>query len=313
MTVMDAPRDPATDAPSAMGAWVRAIRPATLTAALGPVAVGTGLAVADGVFDASVALAALLGATSIQIGTNLYNDYADFVKGADTAERLGPARAVQRGWLGPGAVKAGAYVAFLIATLFGAYLILVAGWPILVIGILSLVSGVLYTGGPAPLAYTGLGDLFVLLFFGLAAVGGTYYAQALTVVPEALAGGVAVGLLATAILVVNNLRDRHTDRVAGKRTLVVRFGEAFGRREYVFCVVGAYLTALAVIVASSLSGDTAWGWLAPLVTLPLAVGETRRVMAADGAALNPRLGGTARLGLAYALLLALGTSLEVLS
>lgn len=312
MTAMNPSRRPA-DTPSALGAWMQAIRPATLTAAVGPVAVGTGLAVSDRAFDASVALAALLGATFIQIGTNLYNDYADFVKGADTAERLGPARAVQRGWLGPHSVKAGAYVAFAVAAVFGAYLVLVAGWPILVIGILSLVSGVLYTGGPAPLAYTGLGDLFVLLFFGLAAVGGTYYAQALTIVPEAIAGGIAVGLLATAILVVNNLRDRHTDRKAGKRTLVVRFGEAFGRYEYLVCVVGAYLTTIGVVVASSSSGAVAWGWLLPLVSLPLAIIETRRVMAADGAALNPRLGGTARLGLVYALLLALGTSLEVAS
>ena len=131
--------------------------------------------------------------------------------------------------------------------------------------------------------------------------------------PEAVAGGVAVGLLATAILVVNNLRDRHTDEKAGKRTLVVRFGESFGRREYLVCIVGAYLTAVAVVVAAYLSGASAWGWLAPLASFPLAVVETRRVMAADGAALNPRLGGTARLGLIYALLLALGTSLEVVS
>ena len=131
--------------------------------------------------------------------------------------------------------------------------------------------------------------------------------------PEAVAGGVAVGLLATAILVVNNLRDRHTDEKAGKRTLVVRFGESFGRREYLVCIVGAYLTAVAVVVAAYLSGASAWGWLAPLAGFPLAVVETRRVMAADGAALNPRLGGTARLGLIYALLLALGTSLEVVS
>ncbi|HHH30993.1 MAG TPA: 1,4-dihydroxy-2-naphthoate polyprenyltransferase, partial [Polyangiaceae bacterium] len=299
---MDTSPRPRAEAPGAIGAWVQAIRPATLTAALGPVAVGTGLAIADGAFDASVALAALLGATFIQIGTNLYNDYADFMKGADTDERLGPARAVQRGWLGPRAVKVGALLAFAVASLFGAYLIHVAGWPILVIGVLSLVSGVLYTGGPAPLAYTGLGDLFVLAFFGLAAVGGTYYAQAKTIVPEALAGGVAVGLLATAILVVNNLRDRHTDHKAGKRTLVVRFGEAFGRREYVGCIVGAYVTAGVVTVATVLRGEPSWGWLAPLLSMPLAVVETRRVMAADGAALNPRLGGTARLGLIYALL-----------
>jgi 1,4-dihydroxy-2-naphthoate polyprenyltransferase len=297
-------------APSIARAWLLAIRPATLTAALGPVAVGTGLAAADGAFDASVALAALLGATFIQIGTNLYNDYADFKKGADTDERLGPARAVQRGWLGPEQVRAGAAVSFGIASLFGGYLILVAGWPILVIGLLSLLSGVLYTGGPAPLAYTGLGDLFVILFFGFAAVCGTYYAQALALAPATYAGAGAVGLLATAILVVNNLRDRHTDAKAGKRTLVVRFGERFGRREYVLCIVLSYLLVAAVPAVSMAQGLTvAWGWLLPWLTLPLAIHQTRQVLGTDGAALNPHLGGTARVGLLFSLLLALGVTL----
>lgn len=296
-----------TARPRRADAWVQAIRPATLTAALGPVAVGSALAAADGAFEPIVALAALLGAIFIQIGTNLYNDYADYVKGADTDERLGPPRAVQRGWLEPKAVRAAAFLAFGVASMFGVYLILHAGWPILLIGVLSLISGVIYTGGPAPLAYTGLGDLFVLLFFGLAAVCGTYYAQALTLSPQAVAGAFAVGLLATAILVVNNLRDRHTDAKAGKRTLVVRFGEAFGRGEYLLCVGGAYAIPIGVfVVKTALEGSPPWGWLAPELSLPLAVVEARRVMAADGAALNPRLGGTARVGLVYSLLLALG-------
>jgi 1,4-dihydroxy-2-naphthoate octaprenyltransferase len=169
--------------PGTLAVWLAAIRPATLTAALGPVAVGTALAAAVGKQHLGAAAAALLGAVFIQIGTNLFNDYADFEKGADTDERVGPARATQRGWLRPGQVLRGSIVSFALAALAGVYLIQLAGLPVVWIGIASVASGILYTGGPAPLAYRGLGDLFVLLFFGVVAVCGTYFVQASSLEP----------------------------------------------------------------------------------------------------------------------------------
>ena len=215
--------------PSASKVWLAAIRPATLTAAVGPVAVGTGLAAADHQFSAAPALAALVGAMLIQVATNLHNDYEDFVRGADTDDRLGAPRATQRGWLNARQIITAAIAAAILAVLVGIYLVWVAGWPIVAIGLGSLLCGFAYTGGPAPLGYLGLGDLFVFIFFGVVAVTGSYYVQALTVTSSVLIASTGVGALATAILVVNNLRDRHTDKGAGKRTLAVRLGQRFGR------------------------------------------------------------------------------------
>ncbi len=285
--------------------WLAAIRPATLTAGVAPVLVGTALAFSDGVFHPWPALAALAGALLIQIGTNLFNDYADFEKGADTEERIGPARAVQKGWLTAHQVAAASAVAFAAAVAVGVYLVMVAGWPIVVLGLASVACGVLYTGGPRPLGYVGLGDVFVLAFFGVAAVCGTYYVQALTVSAAAVLCSLAVGALATAILVVNNLRDRFTDAKAGKRTLAVRFGARFARAEYVVLVAGAY----AAVVAGWASGIGGAGWLLALLSAPLAVAEVRGVLASDGPALNAHLGGTARLGIVFGGLLALGAVL----
>lgn len=294
-----------SDVPSTPAVWMAAIRPATLTAGAAPVIVGTALAIADGVFAWLPALAALAGALLIQIGTNLFNDYADFKKGADTEERLGPARATQRGWLSPRQVATGSAIAFLAAILVGTYLITVGGWPIVAIGLTSVACGVLYTGGPYPLAYVGLGDVFVLIFFGVVAVCGTYWVQALTLTSAVVAASVGVGLLATAILVVNNLRDRFTDAKAGKRTLVVRFGATFARGEYVGLVVGAYGLLIGLVSV----GAVGPGWLLPLLSVPLAIGEIRAIHQKDGADLNPHLGGAARLGLLYSGLLAVGVVL----
>jgi 1,4-dihydroxy-2-naphthoate polyprenyltransferase len=291
-------------APSPIRAWWLALRPATLTAAVGPVAVGTALAARDGRANLVAASAALIGATLLQIGTNLYNDHADHVRGADTEARLGPPRAVQRGWLSSAQILWGAGLSFALAAVAGLYLVATAGWPIVVIGLLGIACGILYTGGPAPLAYVGLGDVFVLAFFGVAAVCGTYFAQAGTVSPAAVASSLAVGSLATAILVVNNLRDRHTDAAAGKRTLVVRLGARFGRLEHAGLLAVAYAISAALAITS---GEIAW--LAPWLSAPLAVGAIRRVAQRDGADLNPELGATARLGLLFSLLLAAGALL----
>jgi 1,4-dihydroxy-2-naphthoate polyprenyltransferase len=287
-------------------AWVLAIRPKTLTAALVPVSVGTGLALGMGVGRWLPAFAALLGALLIQIGTNLTNDYYDFKKGADTAERLGPVRVTQSGLISPRTVLAGALGCFALAILTGIYLVWVGGWPIVAIGLTSVLCGYAYTGGPLPLAYHGLGDVFVFVFFGLVAVTGTYYVQALTVSPAAWWASIPVGALGTALLVVNNLRDAHTDVKANKRTLVVRLGTGAGKAEYLVLLVASFATPF---ILYGLGLASVWVFLA-LLSLPLAVGPLRLVLGAQGAALNAALGGTARLQLVFGLLFALGLFLR---
>ena len=290
--------------PTAAKAWWGAIRPATLWAAVAPVTVGTALAYDDGAFAPDAAGLALVGALLIQIGTNLFNDWADFRKGADTEARLGPARATQRGWLRPGQVLGGSLLAFGLALLCGGVLTWIAGWEIFVLGLVSVASGLAYTGGPWPLAYVGLGDVFVLAFFGVAATAGTYYVQALALSPASAVAGVALGALATAILVVNNLRDRETDAQASKRTLVVRFGAAFGRWEYTVCVVGAFgLVGVWAVVQQQP------GWWLAWLTAPLAARQLKAIWTTDGAALNPHLGATAALQLGFGLALGAGVCL----
>ncbi len=286
--------------------WVMAARPKTLTAALVPVLVATGLAYGMGVGRWLPALAALLGAVFIQIGTNLINDYYDFKKGADTHERLGPQRVTQSGLIAPSTVMAGAAVCFGLATAVGLYLVTVGGWPIVAIGVASLLCGYAYTGGPFPLGYHGLGDVFVFIFFGLVAVTGTYYLQAGTVDAAAWWTAVPVGAIGTMLIVVNNLRDVSTDVKAGKRTLAVRFGPGVGKAEYVLLLVASYATPF---IMFALGLASAWVFLA-LLSLPLAVPPLKRVLKEQGAALNPALGGTARLQLIYGLLFALGLYLR---
>ena len=286
--------------------WVMAIRPKTLTAALVPVSVGTGLAFGAGVGRWLPAIAALVGALFIQIGTNLTNDYYDFKKGADTAERLGPVRVTQSGLISPRTVLAGALGCFALAILSGIYLVWVGGWPIVAIGLTSVLCGYAYTGGPFPLAYHGLGDVFVFVFFGLVAVTGTYYVQSLTVSQAAWWASIPVGALGTALLVVNNLRDAHTDVKANKRTLVVRLGTGAGKAEYLVLLAASFATPF---ILYGLGLASAWVFLA-LLSLPLAVGPLRLVLRAQGAALNAALGGTARLQLVFGLLFAVGLFLS---
>ena len=281
----------ATAQPGSFRAWVMATRPPTLLAAVVPVAVGTAVAHAEGSFRAGPALAALAGALFLQIGANFANDVFDFEKGADTSERLGPVRAVQAGLLTPEAVRRGMLVVFGLALCVGAYLTSVAGPAIVVIGLASIAAAIAYTGGPYPLGYHGLGEVFVLLFFGFVAVAGTAFVQ-LGRVPElALFAAVPVGALATAILVVNNLRDIATDAPAGKRTLAVRFGERAAVLEYSLLVASAYAVP-ALLVVTARAGLLV---LLPFATLPLAVALVRAVSRERGRALNPLLGRTARL------------------
>lgn len=291
--------------PHPVRVWVSAARPATLLACVVPVVVGVGLAAAQGEVDPWLTAVILLSSGFIQIGTNFYNDYADFKRGADTDERLGPARATQKGWLTPKAVATGAKVSFALALLFGMILVWSAGWPILAIGISGVICGVAYTGGPYPLAYNGLGELFVFLFFGVAAVVGTVFVLTGAITPLAGVASVSIGLLATAILIVNNLRDRHTDARAGKRTLAVRLGAKGTRIEYTAVVLGAYLCVLAVPA----TGNGSWWWMLPWLSLPVAAFEIAALWRKDGAALNKHLGGAARLELLFGVLLAVGVVL----
>ncbi|HHN75209.1 MAG TPA: 1,4-dihydroxy-2-naphthoate polyprenyltransferase [Acidobacteria bacterium] len=292
------------DAPATRaGAWWLAARPRTLPAAATPVVVGSSVAWTMGAFRLGPALAALLGALLIQIGTNFANDLFDFQKGADTAERQGPLRAVQAGLLTPVQVWVGIALSFGAATACGLYLTRVAGWPVVVIGLASLLAGLAYTGGPFPLAYNGLGDLFVLLFFGFVAVCGTVWVQALRLSPLAWLAGGTVGVLATAILVVNNVRDVEQDRRAGKRTLPVLLGVSLGRIEYALLLGASYLLpALAFRL-----GIAPIGVLAPVLTLPLAFRLVRVVgRSSDPRRLNRALASTALLLLLHGLLLSGG-------
>jgi len=292
--------------PGSARAWLLASRPATLTAALVPVLVGTAVAHATGGARPGPALAALFGAFMIQIATNFANDVFDHEKGADTEERLGPTRAVQSGLLTPREVRAGMIAVIALAFAAGTYLTAVAGWPVVVIGVLSVLSGLAYTGGPYPLGYHGLGDVFVMVFFGFVAVCGTVFAQTGAVPPLAWLASVPVGAIATAVLVVNNVRDRETDVKAGKRTLAVRFGRRAGVLEYGALLVVAYA---APVAAMAEMGRAPWV-LAPLLTAPLGAQLWRMLATREGKALNACLAGTAKLLLLYGALFAGGLAMR---
>jgi 1,4-dihydroxy-2-naphthoate octaprenyltransferase len=281
--------------------WLLAARPRTLPAAVAPVLVGTALAGAEDVFRALPFVAALIGSTFIQVGTNLSNDYSDARRGADTEDRLGPVRVTAGGLMPPRRVLIGTYVAFGVAVAAGLYLAAVSGWELLVVGIASILAGVLYTGGPRPYGYEGLGEFFVFFFFGVVAVAGSYFVQTEDVRWEALALGVPVGLLAAAILVVNNVRDVDTDRRAGKGTLAVKLGRERARVLFTAMVVVSFLVPPLLVPALS-----AWVLL-PLAALPLAPPLIRTVSTrTDGPALNGALAGAGRLLAVYSLLLAVG-------
>jgi 1,4-dihydroxy-2-naphthoate octaprenyltransferase len=284
-----------------MHLWLMAARVRTLPAAVAPVLVGTALAVTQGVFRPGAFVAALLGAVLIQVGTNLSNDYSDARRGADTEDRLGPVRVTAGGLVPPRTVLLAAGLTFGAAVLCGLYLVAVAGWELLVLGVLSILAGVLYTGGPRPYGYEGLGEVFVFLFFGLVAVAGSTFAQLEAWPWEAFAFAVPVGLLATAILVVNNVRDLETDRRAGKRTLAVRLGRGRARALFAALVFAAFaaLAPMAVLHAP---------WvLAPWVLLPAAARLVATVHShVDGPTLNAALARTGVLQLAFCLLLGAG-------
>jgi 1,4-dihydroxy-2-naphthoate octaprenyltransferase len=285
-------------------AWVLAARPKTLPAAVAPVAVGIGLAIRDGAFRPTPALAALAVALLLQIGVNLANDYFDWHKGVDGAERMGPTRVTQSGLIAPERVRLGMIITFGAAAIIGAYLAISGGWPVLAAGAAAILTALAYSGGPFPLASHGLGDVAVFIFFGLVAVGGTYYVQARRLTWMTAICATPPGLLITAILVVNNLRDIVTDRAAGKTTLAVLLGETGSRIEYIALLGAAYLIPPIMVLTGAIR---VWGLL-PLLTLPLAAMLIREIMTISGRTMNRTLAGTARLALVYSLLFAVGNA-----
>ena len=289
--------------------WVQAARPRTLPAAIAPVLVGTAAAwqYAGHLPRWLAFVAALIGSIFIQIGTNLANDYSDARRGADTADRLGPVRVTSAGLVTPQRVLTATWVAFAVAVACGIYLAIVAGWVILLVGAASIAAGVLYTGGPRPYGYAGLGEVFVFLFFGLVAVNGSFYVQTEELAALPLGLSIAVGFLATAILVVNNVRDLETDRRAGKRTLAVRLGRERTRALYTAMVIGAFVL---VPLPWLLGSMTAWlllPWLAIPLGLPLVRTVRTRV---DGPSLNGALAKTGALQLVFCLLFSAGILLS---
>lgn len=287
--------------PSRLAAWFLAARPRTLSASLAPVVVGGAAAYGSGCWHAPAFTAALVGALCIQVATNFANDLFDFQKGADTADRLGPPRATQAGWLTPRQMRWGTVLAFVLAMIPGLYLVNLRGLPIALVGIFSMASGLAYTAGPWPLAYLGLGELFVFLFFGIVATAGTEFAITGSFPSLGAMAGVPLGFLAAAILAVNNLRDRATDVQAHKRTLAVRFGERFARYEYAGLLLAAYASSLLLATV----GATTAAYL-PWLSFPLAIATWRLFHRAHGRELNLVLGRTAALEIVFALLLSAG-------
>lgn len=281
--------------------WILAARPKTLPAAAAPVLIGCALAVGDGFFALVPSLAALSAALLIQIGTNYANDYFDFVKGTDTAARLGPTRVTQAGLATPSQMKMATAFVFGLAMLIGLYLVLRSGWPILVIGLLSMAFGLLYTGGPYPLGYNGLGDIFVLIFFGPVAVAGTYFVNTHEFSGPSMMAGLIPGLFSVGILTINNLRDIDNDRIAGKRTLQVRFGPSIARAEYLLCIFAPH--AVTAVLALS---ERRWLALVSIATIIPTIRLARRVLIATGPEFNSALAATGRILFLHAALFSVG-------
>ncbi|HLP60326.1 MAG TPA: 1,4-dihydroxy-2-naphthoate polyprenyltransferase [Candidatus Deferrimicrobium sp.] len=283
--------------------WVLAGRPKTLPAAILPVLMGTAMAYGNKVHHFPSALLALLGALLIQVGTNLVNDYADFKKGTDDGERIGPLRVTQAGLVTPAQMRWAIGITFSAAVLVSLYLVYRGGWPVVIIGVFCILSGFMYTAGPFPLGYLGLGDIFVLIFFGPVALAGTYYVQALTVDWIVILAGFAPGFLSVAILTVNNLRDIEGDKKAGKRTLAVRFGKNFAMNEYFYSLLVACLIPVIIFLTTGRYHLTALA----VITLFFAAKPLKAVFSkTDGPSLNNALGDTGKLLLIYGILFSTG-------
>lgn len=282
--------------------WMLASRPKTLWASISPVIIGTAMAFQAGKGDWGSAIVVLFAAVMIQIGTNFANDYLDFTKGTDTSDRLGPIRVTQAGLVSPTTMSTATGVAFSLAFIAGIYLVYRGGWPIAVVGVTSILFGILYTAGPLPLGYNGLGEIFVLIFFGPVAVAGTYYVQAQEFSWSTVISGIAPGLFSVAILTVNNLRDIENDRASGKKTLPVRLGRGFARIEYLICILVACLIPSVLFATSESRPRSLFATLIILLAIP----TIKTVFSEEGKILNNALASTGRLLLFYSLLFSAG-------
>lgn len=283
--------------------WLLAIRPKTLPASISPVLIGTAMAIGDGIHHLPTAFLCFLGALLIQIGTNLANDYFDFKKGVDTSARTGPVRVTQAGLIKPWQMIIAILITFSLSALIAYVLYLRGGWPIAVIGVLGILCGIFYTAGPKPLSALGLGDVFVLIFFGPVAVAGTYYVQSFEINFAVILAGFAPGLISTAILTVNNLRDQETDQKAGKKTLAVRFGYAFAQMEFFYCVLGASLIPILIYALIEDHLAILFSSVIGLLAGPLFKNIFNPV---DANSLNAVLHSTGKLLLIYSVLFSLG-------
>ncbi len=283
--------------------WLLAFRPKTLTAAIGPVLMGTAMAFGDGIQHFPTAFLCLLGALTAQIGTNLANDYFDFKHGVDTSERLGPVRVTQAGLLKPYEVLIGFILTFCLSAYISYFLIKRGGTPITIIAVAAILSGIFYTAGPRPLGYLGLGDFFVFIFFGPVAVAGTYYAQSLEINPAVILAGIPPGLISVAILCTNNLRDIESDRKTGKHTLAVRFGRSFAQTEYLFCILGAAISPIFLYLYMDDHAPILFSSVISIMAIPAFKAILNQP---EGPALNEALAFTGKLLLVFSVLFSIG-------
>jgi 1,4-dihydroxy-2-naphthoate octaprenyltransferase len=283
--------------------WLLAFRPKTLSASVAPVFIGTAMAFGDGIQHLPTACVCLFAALAIQIGTNIANDYYDFKKGADSPERIGPTRVTQAGLVKPSTMRLAFLGAFSIAALSSIWLIYRGGWPIALIGVLSILSGIFYTAGPRPLGYMGLGDLLVLIFFGPVAVGGTYYVQSLEINMAVILAGFAPGFISVAILTINNLRDMGSDKKSGKRTLAVRFGRSFTISEYLFSIIAASVIPVIIYLFIEDHRFILTCSILTFIAIPIIKTVCEKT---DGPSLNNALAQTGKLLMIYSVLFSLG-------
>ncbi|HZW39948.1 MAG TPA: 1,4-dihydroxy-2-naphthoate polyprenyltransferase [Ignavibacteriaceae bacterium] len=288
--------------PTKFQSWVIASRPKTLPAAVAPVLVGSALAYNQGKFHIELSIIALICSFLIQIATNFSNDLYDFLKGADTAKRKGPRRVLASGLITVKEMKLAVFITFMLAFIFGLYLVYRTDYVVLIIGVLSIIAGLAYTAGPFPLAYNGLGDIFVFIFFGVIGTAGTYYLHHLEINALSLAASIPVGTLITNILVVNNYRDINEDKEAGKNTLAVILGKTFSRYQLIFSLIIAYLIPLFLLLYYNFN---LW-ILLPYVSLPIAILSVIHFYRNTGIELNKTLALTAQLSAIYGLLFSIG-------
>jgi 1,4-dihydroxy-2-naphthoate octaprenyltransferase len=297
------PAVPDAQRKSAVRVWWLAARPKTLPAGIVPVLVGSVIAYDHGGFHLPAFLAALFGSIMIQIGTNFANDLFDYLKQTDTNDRIGPLRVTQAGLATPRQMALATMIVFSLAVLAGVYLVYRGGWPVVIIGVSSILFGILYTAGPLALGYIGIADLFVLVFFGPVALAGTYYVQALYITPAVIMAGIPLGMLSTAILDVNNLRDMETDRKGGKRTLAVRYGRTFARYEYLLLLLAAALIPVLMVTLEVAKPPI----MLAVFYLPFSYRSVSTVFSSvEGDRLNKTLAATGRLLIIYGLLFSIG-------